>query len=156
MPVELEQWETTGLFGTVETVSMSSTINNGVATYPVTISVDNMEGNVQVNSYISFKLTASQNDNCLVLPLQCVRTVSTEEGETLTVVYVAGDRPDNAVENVMADEMIPEGYWAVPVEIGISDNYNVEIRSGVEEGTEVFTQVQSMYDGMGGMGVAFG
>ena len=154
MPVELEQWETTGLFGTVETVSMSSTINNGVATYPVTISVDNMEGNVQVNSYISFKLTASQNDNCLVLPLQCVRTVSTEEGETLTVVYVAGDRPDNAVENVMADEMIPEGYWAVPVEIGISDNYNVEIRSGVEEGTEVFTQVQSMYDGMGGMGVA--
>ncbi len=151
MPVELEQWETTGLFGTVETVSMSSTINNGVATYPVTISVDNTEGNVQVNSYISFKLTASQNDNCLVLPLQCVRTVSTEDGETLTVVYVAGDRPDNAVDNVMADEMIPEGYWAVPVEIGISDNYNVEIRSGVEEGTEVFTQIQSM-GGMGGMG----
>lgn len=151
MMVELEQWETTGLMGTVETVSMSSTINNGVATYPVTIAVDNAEGNVQVNSYISFKLTASQNDNCLTLPLQCVKTVSTEEGESMTVVYVAGERPENAVDNVFANEEIPEGFWPVPVEIGISDNYSVEIRSGVEEGTEVFTQVQSM-DGMMGMG----
>jgi len=58
------------------------------------------------------------------------------------VVDVTGNRPDNAVEGVMIDEMIPEGYWPVPVEIGISDTYNVEIKSGVEEHTEVFTQVQ--------------
>ena len=154
MMVDLDQWGTPA-FGTVETVSMSSTVNNGVATYPITISADNSEGTIQVNSYINYSLTASENDNCLILPLQCVRTVSTEEGETLQVVYVAGSRPDNAVENIMADEMIPEGYWAVPVEIGISDNYNVEIRSGVEEGTEVFTQMQSMY-GMGGMGIMYG
>ena len=154
MMVDLDQWGTPA-FGTVETVSMSSTVNNGVATYPITISADNSEGSIQVNSYINYSLTASENDNCLILPLQCVRTVSTEEGETLQVVYVAGSKPDSAVENVMADEMIPEGYWAVPVEIGISDNYNVEIRSGVEEGTEVFTQMQSMY-GMGGMGMMIG
>ena len=42
-----------------------------------------------------------------------------------------------------ADEEIPEGFWPVPVEIGIQDNYNVEIKSGVEEGTEVFTQILS-------------
>ncbi len=148
MMVNLDQWGTPAM-GTVETVSMSSTVNNGVATYPITISADNAEGSIQVNSYINYNLTASENDNCLILPLQCVRTVSTEEGETLQVVYVSGSKPDSAVENIMADEMIPEGYWAVPVEIGISDNYNVEIRSGVEDGTEVFTQMQSMY-GMGG------
>ena len=148
MMVNLDQWGTPAM-GTVETVSMSSTVNNGVATYPITISADNAEGSIQVNSYINYNLTASENDNCLILPLQCVRTVSTEEGETLQVVYVSGSKPDSAVENVMVDEMIPEGYWAVPVEIGISDNYNVEIRSGVEDGTEVFTQMQSMY-GMGG------
>lgn len=154
MMVELDQWGNPAM-GTVETVSMSSTVNNGVATYPITISADNAEGNIQVNSYINYNLTASENDNCLILPLQCVRTVSTEDGETLQVVYVSGSKPETAVENVMVDEMIPEGYWAVPVEIGISDNYNVEIRSGVEEGTEVFTQVQSMY-GMGGMGMMIG
>ena len=144
MPVDLNQWRGDPVFGTVESVSMASTVSNGVASYPMTIFVDNAEGNVQVNSYIDYTLTASQNDNCLVLPLQCVRTVSTDTGETLTVVYVSGQKPENAVENVMANEQIPEGYWAVPVEIGIQDNYNVEIKSGVEEGTEVFTQIQAM------------
>lgn len=140
--VDLDQWGTMAM-GMVESVSLSSTINNGVATYPMVISVDNSEETLQVNSYINYKLTASENDNCLVLPLQSVRTVSTEEGETLTVVYVKGSRPDNAVEGIMADETIPEGFWPVAVEIGISDNYNVEIKSGVEEGTEVFTQIQT-------------
>ena len=140
--VDLDQWGTMAM-GMVESVSLSSTINNGVATYPMVISVDNAEETLQVNSYINYSLTASENDNCLVLPLQSVRTVSTEEGETLTVVYVKGSKPDNAVENIMADETIPDGFWPVAVEIGISDNYNVEIKSGVEEGTEVFTQIQT-------------
>ena len=143
MPVTLDQWGTPA-FGTVETVSMSSTVNNGVATYPITISVDNSEGTIQVNSYINFKITASENDNCLVLPLQYVRTVSQEDGSTVNVVFVKGDRPENAIETPMLEEEIPDGFWAVPVEIGISDNTNVEIKSGVEAGTEVFTQIQSM------------
>lgn len=144
MSVELDQWGTPG-FGTVETVSLSSTVNNGVATYPITISVDNAEGTIQVNSYINYKLVASENDNCLVLPLQCVRTVSKEDGSTVSVVFVKADKkPENAIETPPMEEEIPEGFWAVPVEIGISDNHNVEIKSGVEEGTEVFTQIQSL------------
>ena len=126
--VELDQWGTMAM--------------GMVATYPMVISVDNSEETLQVNSYINYSLTASENDNCLILPLQAVRTVSTEEGESLTVVYIKGDKPQNAVEGVMTDEMIPEGFWPVEVEIGISDNYNVEIKSGVEQGTEFFTKVK--------------
>ena len=143
MMVDLDQWGNAAV-GTVESVSLSSTVNNGVATYPMVVSMDNAEGTIQVNSNIQYSLVASQNDNCLVLPIQAVRTVSLEDGSTATVVYVSGDRPDNALDGVMADEEIPDGFWAVPVEIGISDNYNVEIKSGVEEGTEVFTQIQTM------------
>ena len=62
----------------------------------------------------------------------------------MNVVFVKGSRPDNAIETPTLSEEIPEGFWAVPVEIGISDNSNVEIKSGVEEGTEVFTQIQSL------------
>lgn len=142
MMVNLDQWGTPAM-GMVETVSLSSTVNNGVATYPMVVSMDNSEGTIQVNSNIQYSLVASQNDNCLVLPIQAVRTVSLEDGTAATVVYVSGDRPENALENVMVDEEIPDGFWAVPVEIGISDNYNVEIKSGVEEGTEVFTQIQT-------------
>ena len=143
MMVDLNQWGNAAM-GIVETVSLSSTVNNGVATYPMVVSMDNMEGMIQVNSNIQYSLIASQNDNCLILPIQAVRTVSLEDGSSATVVYVSGDRPENALDGVMADEEIPDGFWAVPVEIGISDNYNVEIKSGVEEGTEVFTQTQVM------------
>ena len=143
MMVDLDQWGNYAS-GVVETVSLSSTVNNGVATYPITISVDNSEGNLQVNSYINFKITASENDNCLVVPIQAVKMVSLEDGSTANVLYVGGDRPDNAIEVPMIDEEIPDGYWAVPVEIGIQDNYNVEIKSGVEDGTEIFVQVQRM------------
>ena len=144
MSVELDQWGTPA-FGTVETVSMSSTVNNGVATYPITISADNAEGTLQVNSYVNYTITASENDNCLVLPLQCVRTVSQEDGTTVNVVFVeSGQRPENAIDTPTLTEEIPNGFWAVPVEIGISDNFNVEIKSGVEEGTVVFTQIQSL------------
>lgn len=141
MMVELDQWGTFAM-GTVESVSLSSTISNGVATYPIVISAENPDESIQVNSYINFRLTASQNDNCLVLPIQSVRTVSMEDGEMATVVYIRSDsRPNNAIEVPFVEEEIPDGFWPVPVEIGIQDNYNVEIKSGVEEGTEVFTQI---------------
>lgn len=143
MMVDLDQWGNWAM-GMVESISLSSTVKNGVATYPMVVSMDNTEGMIQVNSNIQYSLVASQNDNCLVLPIQAVRTVSLEDGSSATVVYVSGDRPDNALDGVMVDEQIPDGFWAVPVEIGISDNYNVEIKSGVEEGTEVFTQLQTM------------
>ena len=55
MPVNLNQWGTSA-FGTVETVSLSSTVNNGVASYPITISADNTEGNLQVNSYVNYQI----------------------------------------------------------------------------------------------------
>ena len=39
------------------------------------------------------------------------------------------------------DEEIPEGFSPVVVQIGISDNANVEIKEGLSEGEEVFTQM---------------
>ena len=141
MSVDLDQWGNTA-YGTVDTVSLSSTITNGVATYPIVISADNSEGTLQVNSSINYKLVASQVDSCLVLPLQAVRTVTLDTGDMQTVVYVQADSaPENAIELPDTGEEIPAGFYPVPVEIGISDDYNVEIKSGVEEGTVVFTQM---------------
>ena len=141
MSVNLDQWGTSA-FGTVETVSLSSTVNNGVASYPITISADNTEGTLQVNSYVNYEIQASQNDNCLLVPIQAVRTVGLEDGSSATVVYVKADsQPDNALELPYQDEEIPAGFYPVQVEIGIQDTYNVEIKSGVNDGDTVFTQM---------------
>ena len=143
MSVNLDQWGTSA-FGTVETVSLSSTVNNGVASYPITISADNTEGTLQVNSYVNYEIQASQNDNCLMVPIQAVRTVGLEDGSTATVVYVQADsQPDNALELPYQDEEIPAGFYPVQVEIGIQDTYNVEIKSGLNEGDTVYTQMMT-------------
>ena len=143
MSVNLDQWGTSA-FGTVETVSLSSTVNNGVASYPITISADNTEGTLQVNSYVNYEIQASQNDNCLMVPVQAVRTVGLDDGSSATVVYVQADsQPDNALELPYQDEEIPAGFYPVQVEIGIQDTYNVEIKSGLNEGDTVYTQMMT-------------
>lgn len=143
MSVNLDQWGTSA-FGTVETVSLSSSVNNGVASYPITISADNTEGTLQVNSYVNYEIQASQNDNCLMAPIQAVRTVGLDDGSTATVVYVKADsQPDNALELPYQDEEIPAGFYPVQVEIGIQDTYNVEIKSGLNEGDTVYTQMMT-------------
>lgn len=143
MSVNLDQWGTSA-FGTVETVSLSSSVNNGVASYPITISADNTEGTLQVNSYVNYEIQASQNDNCLMVPIQAVRTVGLDDGSTATVVYVQADsQPDNALELPYQDEEIPAGFYPVQVEIGIQDTYNVEIKSGLNEGDTVYTQMMT-------------
>lgn len=140
MSVEIDQWGTT-FYGTVDTVSLNSKAENGVASYPMVISVDNPEGTLMTGSYVNYKLTASENDNCLILPIQCVKSVPLEDGTAADVVFVkSGSRPENAIDITTTVEGVPSsGFWPVPVETGISDDYNVEIKSGVEEGMEVFT-----------------
>lgn len=144
MPVTLDQWGTMA-FGTIDSISLNSTINNGVASYPIVIAADNYEGTLQLNSYISYSLEASRSDNCLVVPLQCVNSVLLADETEADVVFIrAEEAPENAVE-LMPDSgvTVPEGFYAVKVEIGLSDTYNVEIKSGLEEGMEVFTQLVS-------------
>ena len=57
---------------------------------------------------------------------------------------VMNEVPDDVFSDLNALDLmtempdIPEGFWPVAVETGISDSYNVEIISGVEEGTSVF------------------
>jgi multidrug efflux pump subunit AcrA (membrane-fusion protein) len=142
MMVDIDQWGTMYM-GVIESVSLNSTAENGVASYPMVISVDNFDGTLMSGSYITYSLVASENDNCLVVPIQCVKTVPMEDGSTGSVVFVKGDRPDNAIELTVPVDGVPEGFWPVPVETGISDTYNVEIKSGVEADTEVFTQLQT-------------
>ena len=140
--VEVDQWGTI-YYGTVESLSLNSQAENGVARYPMVISVDNFDGTLMTGSYINYSLVASQSEGCLVVPIQCVKTVTLPSGEVGDVVFVEGSRPDTAVDVDLEMMGVPEGFWAVPVETGIADDYFVEIKSGVEADTVVFTQMMT-------------
>ena len=153
MPVNIKLWENE-LFGIVDSVSLSATAENGVARFPMVISVDNSEGLLMSGAYVNYSFTASQSDDCLIVPIQCVKSAQTTEGESCKVLFVeTGEPPEDMAElaSDMAD--VPEGFYPVIVETGISDNYNVEIKSGVEEGTTVYAGVMS--NGGMGMGMFF-
>lgn len=143
MMAEIDQWGTV-VQGTVESISLSGKFENGMTTFPAKILVDNMDGRLNSNGSIVYRIQASQSDNCLILPSQCVKSVAhPETGEPMDVVFVkAGSAPEGSVTVDGSSLGVPTtGFFAVPVEIGISDKFNVEILSGVEEGTEVFSQV---------------
>lgn len=183
--------------GTVEQVALTAKAENGVASFPATVSVDNPEGALMTGSYVNYSFVASQSDGCLVVPVQAVLNVtlsgdpgsfsggedalpeeeftdgeaaepaadggvrarslsmsfssavsvggvsgdmggSFSGGETATVCFVQGEPDDRAIDADPAWQM-PDGFFAVRVETGLSDESNVEIKSGLNEGDMVFT-----------------
>lgn len=149
MPVDIKLWDTQ-LFGMIESVSLTAKSENGVARFPMVISVDNSEGKLMTGAYVDYSFTASQSEDCLVVPIQCVKSAQLTNGESCKVLFVQGDVEEgDAAELSMDIAEVPEGFYPVVVETGISDNYNVEILSGVDEGATVYAGVMQN-DGMGG------
>ena len=59
--------------------------------------------------------------------------------ETGTIVFVKSkEAPANAILEPDPAWECPEGFWAVPVEIGINDTSRAEVKRGLNEGDEVF------------------
>lgn len=149
MMVELTDWNGMMYMGTVSAINMGGAqSSNGMTSYPVTLSVDNYDGSLLAGMWLDYSFVASQSDDCLMVPMQSVKYVSDAEGETYSVVFIkAEEAPENTVEleipEVMPGEtpMYPsaeDGYYPVPVETGLSDNYNVEVKSGLDGDEEVF------------------
>ena len=196
MGVDLQDMMGNYYFGTVETVALTAKSENGVASFPATVVVDNPEGSLMSGSYVDYTFIASQSDNCLVVPIQAVKNVSLAhlqadggdamgedgmmgvddgsvmvpedavpeamvapmgggvmimdggssmgpsafagKGDTAAVCFVKGeDTEGRGIEPDPSWEM-PEGFFAVQVETGLNDESNVEIKSGLMEGDEVF------------------
>jgi len=137
MSVQINQWGNMA-FGYVDSISLVGEYENGVSRFPMTIIVDNYEGTLMSGSYVDYSFNASQVDDCLTVPVQAVKYVETEEGTKKVVFIKTGSEPENMVAVTSDTSDIPSGFYPVEVEIGISDNYNAEVISGVEEGLEVF------------------
>lgn len=142
--IEFTDYEENSYTGTVEAVSLNGKSENGMTIYPVKVAVDNADGRLVNGVYLNYSFAASQSLDCLTVPVQAVNSVTDTEGNLISVVYLqASQRPDNAVEvppETAAE--IPAGFYPVPVETGLSDVSNAEIKSGVSEGDTVFLGFQ--------------
>lgn len=149
LTVELKDWNENVFMGTVSSINMGKAeSNNGMTSYPVTLTVDNADGTLLAGMWLDYSFVASQSDDCYMVPMQSVKYVSDAEGQTYSVVFIRADeKPENTVDLEIPEPMPGEtpqypspedGFYPVKVETGLSDNYNVEIKSGLNGDEEVF------------------
>ena len=128
--------------GTVTNVSLESTYSNGVSTYPVTVTMDEV-GDLIPGMNVDGEIILDQADDVLTIPVDALMRGNQ--------VYVK----DDSVKE--AQGPVPAGFKAVTVETGLTNDSYVEITSGLEEGQEVYVAESSTSTGMtmfpgGGMG----
>ncbi len=119
--------------GKVEKVNINGTTVNGFTTYPVTVAVDGDGGALAQRGLfsgmnISASILVDQATGALTVPVNAVSRDNT--------VLVAGEGALDEAGN-LAD---PSKLEPRSVEIGRSDEFYVEILSGLAEGEIVFTQ----------------
>ena len=228
MMVNIDQYGTPYM-GIVESVSMTASGENGVASVPAVVTVDNFDGSMIPGTYVSYSFVASESENCLVVPVQAVKYVTFDnvtlpdtldaapseggemggmegmegmegmDGEVMipeggdmsasdgaeavpqrtsggafakplmavavpvpgggmdggmdmtggagssqsAIVWVQSDEPPvNAILEPDPAWEQPEGFWAVPVTVGLNDNSQVEIVRGLSQGQVVFLGYQ--------------
>ena len=115
-------------------ISLEASNSNGVATFEGEITIYS-EGELSAGVNVSYYVDVGGATEGLLAPVSAVR--SYDDGYYLIVQ--SDSEPEGAIE---VDEDYPSGYYAVPVEIGSSNESYVVVTSGVEEGDTVFLRYQ--------------
>lgn len=149
MTVELSDYNGATFMGTVTSINMGGAeSSNGMTKYPVTLTVDNADGSLYEGAWLNYSFVTSQSENCIVIPSSAVTNISGKDGNPYTVVFIQADsKPENAVDFEVPPVEKGEtpkyptpddGFYPVPVTTGLSDNFNVEIKEGLQGGETVF------------------
>ena len=110
MMVNIDQYGTPYM-GIVESVSMTASGENGVASVPAVVTVDNFDGSMIPGTYVSYSFVASQSDDCLTIPIAAVMYVSFANvtlPDTLDAAPVEGGGMDGMTDGMTDGEMLPE------------------------------------------------
>ncbi|HIU87808.1 MAG TPA: HlyD family efflux transporter periplasmic adaptor subunit [Candidatus Avilachnospira avistercoris] len=139
--------------GHVSNVSLNGSYQSGVTTYPVVVTLDDMEG-LLPGMNVDGTIILSEAEDVLYIP-----SGGLQRGD---VVYVKDDSmpasmPDMSAISERALAEVPEGFTAVKVETGLVTDDYVEIVSGLSEGQEIYvSETESSSMGMfGGMTMTF-
>lgn len=120
--------------GTVTAVSYEATNTNGVAYFPITIEIPS-DGALSAGVNVSYSIQVGDTSEGLLAPISALKRA--EDGQTC--LYIQSDaRPENALDA----EDLPDGFYAVAVEVGESNSRYARILSGAKEGDVVFTRYQ--------------
>ncbi len=159
--------------GYITTISVEGTAQNGVTTYSAEVVIDE-PGNLRPSMNIDASVITESAENVLVIPTEDIKTV----GGKSFVFVKSGEKTQDKSKNTSkkptdsdknskkARDFTPEapqGYTAVEIKTGISNEDLTEVISGLSEGQEIYRQNTlstsnglGMMSGMGGMNGGYG
>lgn len=118
------------LTGQVAEVATLGEVEQGVVSYTVKIGFDTQDERVKSGMTVTAAIQTDTSPDVLVVPASAIKT---QNGTTYVQVF---DSPfdDTGGNQGVTSDALPQ---SVPVEIGLSDDTNTEILSGLEEGQQV-------------------
>ncbi len=108
--------------GRVLAVNTTGTVSSGVTTYPVTILLDSVSADIYPNMAVNAQIITNIKTDVILVPQSAVTTANEE-----STVQVKKNGKISTVQ----------------VEVGLANDSQTEIKSGIKEGEEVVTSVIS-------------
>lgn len=134
--------------GHITNISLEAITNGGVTEYPVTVEMDEV-GSLLPGMNVSARIVLEEQKNALCIPVDALMRGN--------VVYVKNAPEQQTGEEELADG-VPNGFHAVDVTVGISNDSEVQILSGLTETDEVYvprTEITDMNQYVMGGGVEY-
>ena len=134
--------------GHITNISLEAITNGGVTEYPVTVEMDEV-GSLLPGMNVSARIVLEEQKNALCIPVDALMRGN--------VVYVKNAPEQQTSEEELADG-VPNGFHAVDVTVGISNDSEVQILSGLTETDEVYvprTEITDMNQYVMGGGMEY-
>jgi HlyD family secretion protein len=157
--------------GEVTQIRLVSTTTSNVVTYTVIVKAPNPDKKLMPGMTASIVIVINKSENVLILPAKALRFApdsalvvgyinSLPENERPKNVKIPSDSNNAGIKGKQQpakddSSQKPLSIWVknanqlipVPIEVGISDGINTEVKSGVKEGDEVIISMSSSVTG---------
>ncbi len=118
--------------GTVAQIDLVGAVSQGVVTYNVQIAFDTDDMRVRPGMSVSASIITSAAQDILIVPSSAVKN----QGNISYVQMFKNSIPKNSESNYSTNEIPTQTI----VQTGVSDNSNIEIKSGIKSGDQVITK----------------
>lgn len=154
--ITLDTQPDTKIPGTVTAIAVQGTTTSNVTTFGVTVTVDEKGTILKAGMNANVNIILDQVKDVLTIPSEALKTMN---GKNFVLVPNASGETtsNNSTNNGKNNQTskannsgsagnktaIPANAHLVPIEIGLNDGTNVEVKSGLTEGQEIIVSVVS-------------
>lgn len=155
--IQADAFNNKNFSGTITNINLVANNSNGVTNYPVTVTIKEV-GNLLPGMNVDAYVVLSKVDNAIGIPSDALQRGN--------VCYVLNTSPTIVSKNYNTEGIsdrvknnTPEGFTAVKVTTGISNENFIQITEGLQVGDQVYVSESSStnsWQGFGGMGGPMG